>query len=149
MTGTTSRNAAIQGLKDYRKELAGHISQLQEDLRVVDQSIVLISGHPSTPESSGIPNQTADQDMGPQEAVENFLRNSPGTFYRPRDLGKELQKNGYQVRAKKPEIWFAQVTNSLRRAVSKGIAEMRQVDGKKTYGLKRPEGSGETHGNNM
>jgi len=137
MTGTTGRNAAIQGLRDYRKELVDSIDKLQEDLRVVDRSIALLGGSIAGPESAETLTQTVDQNAGPQELVENFLHASPGKFYRPRDLGKLILETGYHPKTKKPEIWFAQVTNCLRRAVNKGIAEMRELEGKKTYGLKQ------------
>jgi hypothetical protein len=82
--------------------------------------------------------------LGPQEVVEKWLRSLPGEFYRPREWGKKIQDSGYAAKRKKPEIWFAQVTNCLRRAEAKGIAEMREIGGKKTYGLKFPEQKGVT-----
>jgi hypothetical protein len=144
MTGMTGRDAAIQGLRGYRKELVDNIEKLKEDLRVVDRSIALLGGSTASRELIETLSRAMSQDAGPQEAVENFLRASPGRYYRPREVGKLIREAGYQPKTAKPEIWFAQVTNCLRRAVNKGIAEMKQIDGKKTYGLKQPEGSGET-----
>jgi hypothetical protein len=67
MTGTTGRNAAIQGLRDYRKELVDSISKLQEDLRVVDRSIALLGGSTTSSELVGTLSlsQAVNQDAGP------------------------------------------------------------------------------------
>ncbi len=127
--------AILRDLLEYRKKVVADIGRLQDRLRAIDQFS----------ESLGVTTENAQvntrntlppQDAGPQEVVEKFLRDSPGVFYRPREIGKAIMERGYKPNTQKLEIWYAQVTNCLRRAERKGVAESQTRDGKKWYGLK-------------
>jgi len=137
MSSTTSREAAIQGLRDYQQELVSSINELRESLRIVEQSIVLLSGSKQNAEITESPKQAVNQNAGPQEIVEDFLRGAPDNSYRPRELAKRIMESGYKPKTEKPEIWFAQVTNCLRRAVRKGLAEEETVEGKRRFRWKQ------------
>lgn len=132
MTKTTGREAAIDGLHRYRKELLNQ-------LRQVEMAMVAIGG-PIEEDGTALPvvthNDLKTKDLGPQQIVENSLRESPDKSFRPRLLAKRIVEGGYQPTS--PKVWPNQVTNCLKRAVAKGIAEETTgPDGKKRYKWKQ------------
>jgi len=138
MSLTTGQKAAIKGLRQY-------LDELMDKAREVKEQIAKIGG--STEEVEAVPpaeshHQSEISGLGPQQVVEHFFQGSQGKFFPPRVIAKRIVEQGYQP--KNPKLWRTQVTNCAKRAVTKGIAEIREIEGKKTYGLKQPGGSGET-----
>ena len=132
MSNMSGRDAAINGLRQYRKEL---LSQLRQ----VEESIVKFGGtveEGATPEPADVRGDLGDSSMGPQRLIEEYLQRSPGKFFRPALLAKRIVEWGYHPTS--PKLWTTQVRNCLKRAVEKGIAETKTgADGKIRYGLKQ------------
>jgi hypothetical protein len=128
MTDNIGREAAIRGLTEYRKELL-------RNLKIIEETIGLLGGPTETPEPAVVPKESQIPMGGPQRVVIDFLRRSPGQFFRPREVARQITKQGFKPNS--PKVWPTQVTNCLRRAVEKGIAGVRETDGRKEYGLKQ------------
>jgi len=135
MSNKTDRDTAIRVLRERQERLTGDIKKLHEKSQAIDQSIKLLLQE-SDERTELLVEHKALPDLmaGPQAIVEQFLRGSPGQFFRPRELARQIVKQGYEP--KNPKLWPTQVNNCLKRAVEKNIADIQEVEDKKEYGLK-------------
>ena len=132
MTNTSGRDAAIKGLRQYREELL-------DQLREVEASIVKFGGElAASKDPVGIlPHDgLMASGLGPQQLVEEYLRERTGRFFTVQVIAKDIVASGY--RPNSPRHWITQVRNCARVAVKKGIAELREdPTGKRRFGFKQ------------
>jgi hypothetical protein len=131
-----TKEAAIHGLHAYKERLLVEIQQKQADLGSVERSIELLSG--DTVVVTIIQNQakklldTSESSvsrysrLGKQAAVELFLRNNNGHWYKASAVAKELIRRGMTPISKH---WAPAITGALNRAVAKGLAEKAKRNG--------------------
>jgi hypothetical protein len=138
MPVTTGQEAALKGLRAYRKELADSIKAVEDRIDGIDQEIERIQRDASLPGFQSLanssPSQGGEQVAGPQETVCEFLRQHPGEFFKPAVAARMIRESGYIPRH--PKVWATQVATALKRAVDKEVADMKEIDGKRAYGLR-------------
>jgi len=124
-----TKEAAIYGLHAYKERLLVEIQQKQDDLRSVERSIELLSGDTVVTTTQSQTEQLFDTSessvsrysgLGKQAAVELFLRNNSGHWYKASVVAKELIRRGMTPISKH---WSPAITGALNRAVTKDLAE--------------------------
>jgi hypothetical protein len=135
MNQTAGEKAALKGLIQWHKELMDKAREVKGIIVGLGGSVEDEAAEPS-PET---PNGSSHSDLGPQQVVENYLRDHRLSF-RPRQLARRITLDGYTPT--NPNVWPNQVANCLKRAVAKGLVEItRREDKKAWYGWKRDEES--------
>ena len=134
------RKAALDAAKAYADELRTEIehqaARLKHELERVDQFIRSLAGDKAQDVGEqgfglapGVRGKYAG--VGPQAAVEQFLKEHPGQFFRPSEMAAQLKAQGFSV--SNPKLATQQVAIALGRAAGKGLAIEGQREGKKTY----------------
>lgn len=140
MRPVMSHSTALQALRQFR----GELEELLENVRKTEEAMMRFGGTMTGVPSVNEADESLFSDLGPQQIVERFLKSRPGRFLSSGLIAKKIQQDGYKPN--NPKFWPTQVRNCLKRAEQKGIAESKDVDGKKRYGLKMAGESG-TSGN--
>ena len=140
MIDSKTRKAALEALTAYAAELRTEnerqAATLRRELASVEQFISALAGQEPqgvVRPSVGLPPGLGDKyrGVGPQAAVEQFLKEHPGIQFRPAVLSGQLKAQGFSV--PNPKLATQQVAIALGRAVKKGRAVEEQRDGKKSY----------------
>lgn len=143
------KEAAIYTLHAYKEQLLLEIQQKHADLRSVERSIELLSGDTVVTTTQSQANQLFDTSeysvsrysrLGKQAAVELFLRNNSGHWYKASIVAKELIRRGMSPISKH---WGPAITGALNRAVTKGLAEKAKRNGVFMYRYKLETEQGE------
>ena len=122
------KEAAIRGLHAYEDELLMQIKGMQENLHHVRRSIELLSGNGSVAVSPAPAKSTASSsfstasryaDLKGQAAVELFLEENPGKWFKVSVACKELLRRGMQ---KRPKAFSSAIGGAFNRATEKGLA---------------------------
>lgn len=113
---TESRDAAIEGLREYAADLRATLSRLREDLTAVDRSLRLLEGSPADETPTGVGPYAS---LKPQAAVEKHLQEHPNKRVKPSELTRSLLRLGLPKTSK---AFTAAITGALIRATAKGIA---------------------------
>ena len=140
MISDNKRKAAMEALTAYADELRTEIehqaARLKRELTAVEQSIRTLAGDESeavgqrgTGAALSVGGKYAG--VGPQAAVERFLVECPGHFFRPAEMAAQLKTQGFSV--SNPKLATQQVAIALGRAVAKGLAIEGSREGKKAY----------------
>ncbi len=143
MIGDDKRKAALDALRTYADELRTEIehqaAKLKRRLAAVEQSISALAGDEAeavgqqgTRPTTGIRAKYAG--VGPQAAVERFLKEHPGHFFLPSEMSAQLKAQGFSVT--NPKLATQQVSIALSRAAGKGVAVIDRRHGKKVYTFK-------------
>lgn len=119
------RQAALRLLHAYAAELRTEIEQktkeLSHELARIERGIAELSGDRAG--CSGLAEPTGKYaGLGPQGAVEMFLREHPRKAFRPSQIAKQLKARGFTVSS--PKLLNTQVSVALRRAQAKGLVEV-------------------------
>jgi len=144
MSEMTGHKAALKAIHQFRTELEGFL----ENVRQTETLMGRFGGLVEDASSAVIHEELTDSELGPQQVVEKFLREHPAKFLTPRLIAKRIQEQGFNP--KNPKFWVTQVRNCCKRAEEKGIAESKDVEGKKRYAgkqspdMKAHEGDRET-----
>ena len=142
MLADDKRMAALELLRAYATEIRTEIEretrELSRELERVERSIAELSGVEKG--RSGTPAFTKPvgeyAGLGPQRAVEKFLRGHPGRTFRPSETAKWLRAHGFSVT--NPKLLGTQVRVALGRAKGKGLAEAAEIDGKLAFRALQP-----------
>lgn len=131
-TDEDKKEAAIQGLYAYRDELLSQLDVLNDNLHVVNRSIELLSSEGTRP--AALPGKvsvkacasgtlsvqkTRYSNLKGQAAVELFLEENPGRWFKASVVAKELLRRGLQRTSKS---FTSGITLALDRAAKKGLA---------------------------
>jgi len=128
MSDKTVEQELLVVLTKYRKKVVHQLKLLDEMIPTIRD----ITKMPESPQISVTVSQKPTE--GPQAVIDRLLKNSPGRWFRPKDAAEEAMKRGYKP--KNPKSWTTQTIVCLQRAKKKGIAQMREIEGKKEYALK-------------
>ena len=140
MISNNKRKTALEALTAYADELRTEIehqtARLKRELTAVEQSIRAIAGDEAqavgqreTGAALGVGGKYAG--VGPQAAVERFLEEHPGPFFRPAEMAAQLKTQGFSV--SNPKLATQQVAIALGRAVGKDLAIEGSREGRKAY----------------
>ena len=146
MISDNKRKAALEALTAYADELRTEIehqaARLKQELTAVEQSIRAIAGGETqavgqreTGSALGAGGKYAG--VGPQAAVERFLEEHPGHFFRPAEMAAQLKTQGFSV--SNPKLATQQVAIALGRAAAKGLVIQESRKGKRVYRSLKPE----------
>jgi hypothetical protein len=146
MKGDDKRKAALAALTAYADELRTEIqrqtARLKRELEGVEQSIRVLEGD-GTRDVGGQARPLLDvggrySGVGPQAAVEQFLEEHPGQFFRPVEIVIQLKAQGFSV--PNPKLATQQVAIALGRAATKGLAVDGKREGKRVYKSTKQQG---------
>ena len=140
MITDNKRKTALDAAKAYADELRTEIehqtSRLKRELEKVEQFMRALAGDGAQDvvgqrlgAAPGVLGKYAG--MGPQAAVERYLKEHPGQFFRPAEMAAQLKAQGFSV--SNPKLATQQVAVALGRALDKGLAIEGQREGKKAY----------------
>ena len=131
-TDEDKKEAAIQGLYAYRDDLLSQFETLRENIHIVERSIELLSNDGThtlllagkvsvkTSASGTLSVQnTRYSGLKGQAAVELFLEENPGKWFKASVIAKELLRRGMKKTSKS---FTSGITCSLDRAANKGFA---------------------------
>lgn len=138
-TDDDKKEAAIQGLHAYRDALHTQMENIKENIHHIEKSIELLSGNDAhtislagkacvrTSSSATLTVQnTRYSGLKGQAAVELFLKENPGKWFKASVIAKELLRRGMQKTSK---AFTSGITCSLDRAASKGLAIKEKRNG--------------------
>ncbi len=119
------RQAALRLLRAYAVELRTEIEQktkeLSRELARIERGIAELSGEEASRPDLASPTGKYGG-LGPQGAVEMFLKEHPRGVLRPSEIAKQLKADGFTV--SNPKLLNTQVSVALRRAQAKGLVEV-------------------------
>jgi hypothetical protein len=145
MARNDKRKAAIAALKAYADEIRTEIERqardLNDELSRVEKSIVELSGEIRPHDRIPVPeNQTGGTytGLGPQAAVERFLRAHPDRMFRSKMIATELKSLGFTVA--NPKLAGQQVAIALIRMAKKGLAVEGKIGDKRAFQLSPKHG---------
>jgi hypothetical protein len=127
----------MKALADYangiRTEIERQTRDLTRELRRVEQAIEALSEEESIDSEKKAPGDQRGEykDLGPQAAVEKYLKEHEGKWVRSRSVANTLKAGGLTVAD--PRLLRQQVLVALKRAVKKGLADREILDGKPSY----------------
>jgi hypothetical protein len=139
MIAKKKREAALALLRAYAAEMRTEIErqtrELSRELERVERSIAELSGDQGDGSETPIPAKAAGPyaGLGPQAAVEKFLKSHPGSLFWAKEIASELKSGGVVV--SNPKLVTQQVTVALIRAVNKGVAVEGRKAGKRAFRL--------------
>jgi len=145
MINDNKRKAALAALTAYADELRTEIerqsTRLKRELESVEQSIRALTGDEAQdmgPHVMGIAPGIGGKyvGVGAQAAIERFLEEHPGQFFRPAEMAAQLKAQGFSV--SNPKLATQQVAIALGRAVAKGLAIEGQREGRRAYQSAKP-----------
>jgi hypothetical protein len=125
-----NREKAIRHLEAYCTDLQTQIKQQKVEFDRAMQSLKLLreNTNPSLLEAPA--QESSYADLGPQEAVNQFLRAHPGQAFKPSALAKGLRAHGYEPTSDDPNTFVAMVRTGCIRLRDKGVLRQTDIDGK-------------------
>jgi hypothetical protein len=139
MAQAEKRAAALVALQAYAEEIRTKIAcqtrELESELARVEQAIAGLAGAALDP-AAPAPDVSAPAEyagLGPQRAVEKFLREHPGQLFLPSTIAREIRSRGFAV--SNPRLANQQVTIALIRASRKGVAAEGLLEGRRAFRL--------------
>jgi hypothetical protein len=140
MAESDKHQVALRALHDLANEIRAEIErrtgELTKELSRVEKAIAELSGEPvsgTSPAAQAMPS-VAFSGLGPQGAVEQFLRDHPGQAFRPKEIATAIRSGGFVF--SNPTLANQQVLIALIRAAKKGIADEVTVDGRRAFAAK-------------
>jgi hypothetical protein len=140
MIRNDKRETALAALTAYangiRTEIERKTLELNTELSRVEQAIAALSGEGAPLVGAPIQEHTSGgeyEGLGPQGAVEKFLRANPGQLFRPNAIASAMKASGFTV--SNPKLASQQVMIALMRAAKKGVATEGSVEGKRAFQL--------------
>lgn len=134
------RDAALAALTAYangiRTEIEQKTMELNAELARVEQAIAALSGEAEVLVEAPAQEHTPGgeyEGLGPQGAVEKFLRDHPGQLFRPNGIAAAMKAAGFKV--SNPKLASQQVMIALMRAAKKGVAAEGEIEGKRAFQL--------------
>ena len=123
----------IDALKAHVRELRGRAEDLNAKIRAAEMTIRSLEENQRPIEPTPSAPVEVSVSMKPQQAVERFLHDNPGAWFRAGRIKTHLMASG----APKSKNLIAAIISALNRAVDKGIAEQKlSAKGRKLYALK-------------
>lgn len=142
----TLLDAAIAYAAELRTEIERQTSKLKRELDSVEQFIRGLAGSNTQDVGVGVATPALGiggkyDRLGPQAAVEQFLKEHREQSFRPAEMASQLKAQGFSV--PNPKLATQQVAIALARAVAKGLAIEEQREGRRAYQA-APRGESET-----